>query len=94
MKEQTIGPGTELKLLLRKVRIYATAECPCDMRALLMDEEGPDWCCRNIDAIVGWMREEAENRGLPFIGLLAKLLVLRAIRNARRKLRAVGANQT
>jgi hypothetical protein len=79
------GVGTELKRLLHKVRIDSTPECPCDQRALLMDEQGIPWCRDNIDLIVGWMQEEAENRRLWFSEILAKLVVLRAIHNARIK---------
>ena len=83
----TPGVGTELKRLLHKIRIDSTPECPCDQRALLMDEQGIPWCRDNVDLIVGWMKEEAENRRLPFSEILAKLVVLRAIHNAKRKQR-------
>lgn len=49
-----------------------------------MDERGVNWCEANIDEIVGWLREEATKRGLPFIDAAGRLLVRRAIRNARR----------
>jgi hypothetical protein len=52
-----------------------------------MDEEGLDWCKDNLDVISEWMREEAAVRRIPFSKTLAKLVVLRAIRNARKKLR-------
>ena len=82
-----IGPGTELKRLLGSLGMRSTSGCPCDQRALLMDEQGPGWCRENLEVIVEWMREEANNRGLPFVSMLAKLLILRAIRDAERKLR-------
>jgi len=34
--------------------------------------------------IVGWLRTEAASRGLPFVDFAGKLLVSRAIANARR----------
>ena len=43
-----------------------------------------DWCEQNIDTIVGWLREEAEKRKLPFVAVGAKLLVKRAIAAARK----------
>lgn len=46
---------------------------------------GDTWCEDNIDTIVDWLREEASARKLPFIGTLARMLVRRAIRNARRE---------
>lgn len=81
------GPGTELKKLLATVGITATPNCPCNARAVQMDENEsrePGWCESNIDTIVGWLREEAEKRGLPFLDIAGRLLVKRAIRNARR----------
>ena len=78
------GAGTELKKLLASVGITATPNCSCNARALEMDRNGVEWCESNIDTIVGWLREEAEKRGLPFLDAVGRLLVRRAIRNARR----------
>jgi len=82
-----MGPGTELKRLLGRLGIRANEACLCDQRAMLMDEEGASWCRENIDVIVGWLREEAERRKLLFWDKGAKLIVLRAIHNAEKKLR-------
>lgn len=82
------GPGTELKALLAKAGITSTPNCKCNSRAARMDQmelEQPGWCTQNIEEIVGWLREEATERGLPFFDLPARLLVKRAIANARRK---------
>jgi len=86
---RTRGPGTELKKLLAgwPFRIVATPNCSCNAKAAAMDanEAGdPGWCERNIDTIVGWLREEATKRGLPFVDIAGRLLVKRAIRNARK----------
>lgn len=81
------GPGTELKKLLAKVGITATEGCSCNSRARRMDEmeaREPGWCEAHLDEIVGWLREEATKRKLPFIDAAGRLLVRRAIRNARR----------
>jgi len=78
------GPGTELKKLLATVGIAATPNCSCNARAAEMDRQGADWCEENIETIVGWLREEAEKRGLPFLDIAGRLLVKRAIRNARK----------
>jgi len=78
------GPGTELKKLLVSVGITATPNCSCNARAADMDRNGVEWCESNIDTIVGWLREEAEKRGLPFLDAVGRLLVRRAIKNARR----------
>jgi hypothetical protein len=80
----TYTPGAELKKLLKKVGITATPNCSCNARAAEMDRKGCDWCEQNIDTIVGWLREEAEKRGLPFLDAAGRLLVKRAIRNARK----------
>lgn len=79
-------PGTELKLLLAKCGIVDEVGCQCDRRSALMNQMGPDWCRQSIDTIVGWMQEEAEKRELRFVRVVAKLIVLRAIRNSRKKL--------
>jgi hypothetical protein len=81
----THGPGTELKKLLKLVGITASPDCSCNARARTMDEQGCDWCEQNLDEIVGWLREEAAKRGLPFVDLAGRMLVKRAIRNARRQ---------
>jgi hypothetical protein len=51
-----------------------------------MDAWGPDECARpeRIDEVVAVMREEAKSRGLPFLDAAGRLLVRRAIANARR----------
>ena len=83
--QATHGPGTELKKLLALVGITATPTCSCNARARTMDANGCDWCEANIDQIVGWLREEAGKRGLPFVDMAGRVLVRRAIRNARKE---------
>jgi hypothetical protein len=78
------GPGTELKKLLARVGITAAPACACNARARTMDANGCDWCEANLGTIVGWLREEATKRGLPFLDAAGRLLVKRAIRNARK----------
>jgi hypothetical protein len=83
----THGPGTELKKLLKRVGITATPNCSCNARARKMDEEEarePGWCEAHLDEIVGWLREEATKRGLPFLDAAGRVLVRRAISNARK----------
>lgn len=50
-----------------------------------MDRQGVEWCEQNIDTIVGWLREQAHARGLPFFDAVGRMLVRRAIRNARQR---------
>ena len=81
------GPGTELKKLLSKIGITASPDCSCNARARLMDENEqrePGWVEANLDTIVGWLREESSKRGLPFVDMAGRMLVKRAIRNARK----------
>jgi len=77
------GPGTEMKKLLAAVGIVASANCPCEHRARQMDDWGPDECSERIEEIVGWLREQAAERGLPFLDAAGRMLIRKAIRNAR-----------
>lgn len=79
------GPGTELKKLLSKIGIKAKPGCSCNRRAKAMNENGIEWCERNVPTIVSWLREEASRRKLPFIDTAGTLLVKRAIANAKRQ---------
>ena len=79
----THGPGTELKKLLKLIGITASPDCSCNARARLMDERGIEWCEANIDEIVGWLREEASKRGLPFVDMAGRMIVCTAIRRAK-----------
>lgn len=78
------GAGTELKKLLANVGITATPDCSCNARAAEMDRQGVEWCEANIDTIVDWLREQATARGLPFLDVAGRMLVRRAVRNARK----------
>ena len=78
------GPGVELKRLLARVGITSTPDCSCHERAAEMDRQGVEWCEANLDTIVGWLREQATARGLPFLDVAGRMLVRRAIQNARR----------
>jgi hypothetical protein len=85
---QPHGPGTELKALLAgwPFRLVATPDCKCTSRAAYMDEKGCDWCEseEGMAEIMAFLREAAEERGLPFLDAAARLLVRRAIANARK----------
>jgi hypothetical protein len=80
------GPGTELSKLLKRFGIEPTPTCACRAKAAEMDRWGPDECSRpeRIDEVVAVMRAEAEARGLPFLDVAGRLLVRRAIKNARK----------
>jgi hypothetical protein len=81
------GPGTELSKLLKKFGIEPTPTCACRAKAAEMDAWGCDECSKpeRIEEVVAVMREEAKARGLPFLDAAGRLLVRRAIANARRR---------
>ena len=83
--QATEGVGAELKRLLAKAGIKASPTCQCNSHAMQLNLWGPDECERQIDKIVGWLRDEAARRGLPFVKSAGVLLVKLAIRNARSK---------
>jgi hypothetical protein len=49
-----------------------------------MDRNGIAWCESHIEEIVAWLREEATKRKLPFLDIAGRVLVRRAIKNAKR----------
>lgn len=79
------GAGTELHVLLQRFGLTASGDCKCTSRAAYLDKMGCDWAEANIAEIVGWLRESAAERGLPFLDVAGRVLVRRAIANARRK---------
>lgn len=79
------GAGTQLKKLLAKMGIKSTENCSCNARARTMNERGIEWCEQNVNEIVGWLKEEAKTRHLPFMALPTKILVQRAIKMAKRQ---------
>jgi hypothetical protein len=83
---QNVGTsGFYLHKLLKSFGLTASASCRCTARMQHMNVMGNDWCEENIDTIVGWLAEEAANRGLPFLNAVGRILVRRAIANARRE---------
>lgn len=79
------GVGYHLSRMFAWVGIRPSADCKCRSRANFMDARGPEWCEEHLPEIVGWLRESAEERGLPFIEAAAALLVRRAVAAARRE---------
>jgi hypothetical protein len=86
LEEHPNNPGTVLSKMIKSVGIQMTDSCSCKRHALEMNIRGNNWCEENIDTVVGWLREEASRRGLPFIDTLGKLLVGRAIKKSRKLL--------
>jgi hypothetical protein len=84
----TSGPGTELSKLLKRFGIEPTPTCKCRAKAAQMNAWGCDECAKpeRIDEVVAVMREEAKARSLPFLDVAGRVLVRRAISNARKEL--------
>jgi hypothetical protein len=72
--------------LLKRFGIKPMPTCACRTKAAEMDAWGSDEASRpeRIEEVVAVMRAEAEARGLPFIDAVGRMLVKRAIHNARR----------
>lgn len=81
------GAGAELSALLARFGVNPTPTCDCRAKAAEMDAWGCDECSKpeRIEEVVDVMREEAKARGLPFLDAVGRVLVRRAISNARRK---------
>ncbi len=86
----THGPGTELSKLLKRIGIEPTPTCQCRAKQQQMDQWGCDEASKpeRIDEVVKVMRAEAEARGLPFLDIAGRMLVRRAISNAKKALAA------
>jgi hypothetical protein len=86
IEENPNGPGAILSGMIKKIGIVMTQGCSCRRHAIEMNEKGNDWCEANIDTIVGWLREEASKRRLPFLDSVGKLMINRAIKKSRKLL--------
>lgn len=90
------GPGCQLKRILEAWGFVAQPGCQCEARAVIMDDWGPDECSKpeRITEICGWLKEEADARGLPFVSAVAAIGVRRAIKLARKNAAEVAAAQS
>lgn len=87
MEEDPNGPGTILSNMISTMGIKSTPNCSCRRHAIEMNVMGPDWCEANIDTILGWLKEESSKRNLPFVEMVARMMVQRAIKTSRRLLK-------
>ncbi len=92
--EQQIGkgPGTELILLLaspmlKRLGIKVTTGCKCLRHARMMNEQGPDWCVKNIEVVTGWLKDEYNHQRIriPFLKSVTVIMIRTAIKRARKK---------
>ena len=74
-----IGPGVELKSLLKLAGIVASPNCSCNARAAQMDAWGEYGCAVRLPEITGWLKEEATKRNLWFFPPAGVALILAAI---------------
>jgi hypothetical protein len=86
MEENPNGPGTILSKMIKTLGIVMSDSCSCRRHAIEMNTKGNDWCEKNIDTVVGWLREEADKRGLPFVDIIGRLMVNRAVKKSRKLL--------
>jgi len=77
--------GSHISRLLERLSIANLPGCKCKSRAKYLDRVGADWCEQNIETIVEWLKEEATARGLPYLSTVGRMLVRRAISNARKE---------
>ena len=77
------GAGCHLSRILTWFRLANDASCNCKTNARRMDERGPDWCQKRSCRIIGWLRDAAKARGLPFIEAAARTALALAISRAR-----------
>jgi len=87
LEQDPNGPGSILTGMIKTLGISSSSTCSCRRHALEMNDKGPDWCEENMETILSWLRDEAKKRGLPFIDMVGKAMVQRAI-NRSRKLKA------
>ncbi len=81
----TVGAGTELKNLIERFGLKPGLNCKCGQHIREMDHNGIGWCEQNIGTVTEWLRKEAQRAKLPFTEIGAKLLIKRAISNAKKK---------
>jgi len=84
-KYELRGPGHFLHAMLSRFGIKFSKGCKCKARMCQMNKWGCDGCEENIGTIVEWMKEEAAARGLPYLSAVGRMLVRRAISNARKE---------
>lgn len=65
------GTGNELHKILDKIGFEISPTCKCQLRIRTMNLRGPGWCQDNITTIVGWLREEFEERAKKLKNVLA-----------------------
>jgi len=94
-----LGPGTHLRRMIAEADRWAayarwipglqafsfakSEACYCEQRAAEMDAHGIQWCRDNVATILQWLKEGAEQAGVPFVAVIARLLIRTAIQLAQ-----------
>lgn len=81
--EANHGVGTVLK---RKLQWIAAPNqtCDCESKVRVMNAWGPEKCREEIETILDWLQESAEEQKILFVRFAVKILVLAAIQEARK----------
>jgi|LauGreDrversion2_6_1035139.scaffolds.fasta_scaffold77526_1 hypothetical protein len=93
LEQNPNGPGSILTGMISSLGIKSSADCSCRRHAIEMNQRGPDWCEENITTILSWLKEESHKRNLPYIEIVAKAMVQRAINKSRRLLEKEKQNE-
>jgi hypothetical protein len=80
------GVGCRLSRSLAWFGLRDDGTCGCAEHAAQMDAWGPDECERQIETIMGWLKDAAAKRFplVPWVDAAVRLLVMECIAAARR----------
>lgn len=81
----TNGPGTELSKLIKWFYVESDPCMVCEYRIRKMNIWGPDECEKRIHQIVGWLRQAAVKRNIPFSDTVGYIIVRKAISKSRKQ---------
>jgi hypothetical protein len=73
------GPGAALKSMLRLAGIVSSPTCSCNARAAQMDAWGVWGSLKRLPEICGWLKEEADKRGMWFFWPAGAALILLSV---------------
>jgi hypothetical protein len=79
------GVGFELKNFLKSVGIKIEEDSFIDKKFTDINNLGADWCELNTKIILYWLEIEAKQRKIPFIRIVGKMLLSKAIKIAKGK---------
>lgn len=84
LESDPYGPGSILAGMFSSLGIKSSPTCSCRRHALEMNLRGIEWCEQNIETICGWLKEESQKRGIPYVDTVAKMVVKRAINKSKK----------